>query len=266
VTGEDGGGSRGFALPASFEQAWGRRERPSKGPRPGLSLERIVAAGVAVAKRDGLAAVSMNRVAAEIGSSAMSLYRYIAAKDELLALMIDLAMDVPPPGPDPADGWRPAMAHWAWSAFAAYHRHPWVVRVPITGPPVTPNQIVWMEAGLRSLGGTGLTEDEKLNTMLLVSGYVRNQALMAADFMAAGLDAKDAAENYGRTLARLIDPEQFPAVHAAIASGSLDDEPDPPDADQFAPDQFASMQLSFGLDRILDGVDLLITTRRHPPP
>ena len=64
-------------LPASIEAAWGLRERPHRGPKPGLSLARIVEAGVQVAEAEGLAAVSMSRVAAELGAAPMSLYRYV---------------------------------------------------------------------------------------------------------------------------------------------------------------------------------------------
>ena len=89
-------------LPASIEAAWGLRERPARGPKPGLSLERIVAAAVELAAAEGLAAVSMSRVARALGSSPMSLYRYVTAKDELLALMVDAALaDTPAP---PASG------------------------------------------------------------------------------------------------------------------------------------------------------------------
>ena len=95
----------GAGLPASIEAAWGVRTRPSKGPRPTLSLERIVAAAVRVAAADGLAAVSMSRVAAELGVSTMSLYRYVGSKAELLALMVDVPYE-PPPRPEPGEGWR----------------------------------------------------------------------------------------------------------------------------------------------------------------
>jgi len=246
------------ALPASIEYAWGLRGRPGKGPRPGLSLDRIVEAAITVAGRDGLDAVSMSRVAAELGSAAMSLYRYIASKDELLALMVDTAMGEPAPGPTAEQGWRAGLAHWARSAFDAYRRRRWIVRVPITAPPITPNQIVWMEAGLVCLRDTGLTEPEKLSTILLVSGYVRSQAVMEVDFaeaVLAGADPVELAATYGRTLSRLIDPERFPAVHAAIASGSLDDEPDHAQAD------FTADELAFGLERILDGLEVLISSR-----
>jgi hypothetical protein len=76
-------GQEEIPMPASLAAAWGRRERPSRGPRPGLSLDRIADAGVRVAQTEGLAAVSMARVAQELGTSTMSLYRYVASKDEL---------------------------------------------------------------------------------------------------------------------------------------------------------------------------------------
>src|SRR6266511_609170 len=89
----------GTGLPASLEAAWGLRARPSKGPKRGLSLERIVEAAVKVAASDGLEAVSMGRVAGDLGVSTMSLYRYVAAKDELLALMVDATAASPPAAP-----------------------------------------------------------------------------------------------------------------------------------------------------------------------
>src|SRR5689334_7765306 len=156
----------GTGLPASIEQAWGVRQRPTKGPKRGLSLERIVDAAVKIAGSDGLAAVSMSRVAADLGASTMSLYRYVAAKDELLALMLDAATGAPPDVPVPGEDWRAGLARWAWAERAALHRHPWAVRVPLTGPPATPNQIAWLERGLRCLRDTGLAEGEKLGVVI----------------------------------------------------------------------------------------------------
>jgi len=237
-------------LPASIEAAWGRRERPSKGPRPGLSLERIVDAAVRVAASDGLAAVSMSRVAAELDASTMSLYRYVAAKDELLALMGDAVMaDAAAAPPQPDEGWRTGLSRWAWAYHAVLGRHPWVVRIPISAPPVTPNVTLWLERGLGTLRDTGLTEPEKLSLMLLVSGYVRNDATVAADLRIAA--EQQIMPRWGEVLARLTDPERFPALHAALASEAFaqDDDPD---------DEFA-----FGLERILDGIAALIRTRER---
>ena len=233
-------------LPASIEEAWGVRRRPRKGPKPGLDLERIVAAAVKVAAAEGIEAVSMSRVATELGSSAMSLYRYVAAKDELLALMVDAAFDEPV-APAPADeGWRAGMARWAWTYHDALRRHPWVLGVPISGPPVTPNQTAWMEDGLRALAGTGLAEGEKLSVILLVSGYVRNEATLSAQLAAAAGPIMPA---WSRQLTRLTDAERFPALHAALASGVFDQDDDPDD------------EFTFGLERVLDGIEALVRRR-----
>jgi AcrR family transcriptional regulator len=247
----------GTGLPASIEAAWGVRGRPNKGPRPALTLERIVAAAVRVAAADGLAAVSMSRVAADLGVSTMSLYRYVAAKDELLALMSDLAWETPPARRGPEESWRDGLSRWAWTERAVIRRNPWVLRIPISGPPVTPNAIAWLEVGLDCLRDTGVEEGEKLSVILLLTGFVRNQAMLEADIAAAQAAGTTPPEpellaSYGRLLARLTDPERFPALHAVIASGVFDHPGDGNGDDDFV----------FGLERVLDGIEALIDKRR----
>jgi AcrR family transcriptional regulator len=244
----------GTGIPASIEAAWGLRERPTKGPRRGLSLERIVDAAVNVAGSEGLGAVSMSRVATELGASTMSLYRYVAAKDELLALMVDAAYGEPPAERAPDEGWREGLSRWSWAELAALRRHPWVLRVPFTAPPVAPNNIAWLEVGLRALRGTGLTEQEKMSTILLLSGFVRNWASLIGDLVEAarstGSTVDEAMAGYGRTLAKLIDTERFPELSVVIAAGALDDDDEPDDA-----------EFIFGLERILDGIEVLVRAR-----
>jgi AcrR family transcriptional regulator len=241
-------------LPAGVAAAWGLRGRPHKGPRPGLSLERIVAAAVRVADAEGLAAVSMSRVAAELGTAPMSLYRYVSAKDELLALMVDAAYGPPPGGESGADsGWRAGLSRWAWAMRAGIQRHPWVLRIPISGLPTLPNEVAWFEEGLRCLQDTGLEEAEKASAILLVSGYVRNAASIDADIEAAvrtsGKTPDEWMSSYARTLTALADPQRFPALTKFIAAGVFD-RADPPDE-----------EFTFGLDRVLDGLGVLIRTR-----
>lgn len=240
-------------LPASIELAWGRRERPVKGPKRGLSLERIVDAGVNVAVAEGLTAVSIGRVAKELGSSPMALYRYIGAKHELLALMLDAACGTPP---DPAgsgpDGWRAGLATWAWELLNVWRRHPWGLAVPLKGMPLTPNQIAWMEAGLACMRGTGLRPRQKLSVMLLVMGFVRNDATMNVQLAEVTQrppeQRPETVAEYGRVLGMLIDEEHFPELSEVLTAGVMETD-DPPD------DEFA-----FGLDRLLDGVAALIET------
>jgi AcrR family transcriptional regulator len=240
-------------LPASIEAAWGVRRAPTRGPKRGLRLPAIVEAGIEVARRDGLEAVSMARVAGELGVATMSLYRYVAAKDELLTLMVDAALGPPPPRPSD-ESWREGLERWAWGVLARYREHPWVLRIPIREPPKTPNQIAWLEDGLRSLADTGLAEQEKASVVLLLSGFVLNDATLAANFEEAARSSErpDPMAGYGGLLARLTDPERFPALHAVIAAGVFD-AGDPPEE-----------EFRFGLERILDGVAALVRARARP--
>ena len=237
-------------LPASIEEAWGLRGRPKRGPKPGLGLDQIVGAAVHVAASEGLAAVSMSRIARELGSAPMSLYRYVTAKDELLALMVDAVLG-PVPAPEEGEDWRAGLSRWAWGYHATLRKHPWVLRIPISGPAITPNQTAWLEDGLRSLRDTGLAEGEKLSVMLLLSGYVRNDATLMADIGAgaAAAGTEEVMPAWAGQLRRLTDPERFPALHAALASEAFTRDDDPDD------------EFTFGLERLLDGVDALV--RRH---
>jgi AcrR family transcriptional regulator len=238
-------------LTTGVQAAWGRKERPGRGPKPELTLERIVAAGVALADAEGIQAVSMSKVAAALGSGAMSLYRYVSGKDELLILMVDAAYGPSPERPAEPSGWRAGLTWWARTQLEAMNHHPWAVRVPLPGPPLTPNIVRFLEHGLQCLRGTPLTETEKMSVILLVSGYARNEASVTADLdetFLAGATPQQAMSRYGRLLTELTDERDFPELHTVIASGFFDAQDDPPDA-----------EFLFGLERILDGIDLLIT-------
>jgi AcrR family transcriptional regulator len=238
-------------LPPSIELAWGLRDPGTRGPKRGLTLDRIVAAGITVAQTEGLPALSMARVAAELGVGTMSLYRYVAAKDELLTLMVDTALGLPPPAPEGGEDWRLGLTRWAIGVRDAYRRNPWGLRVPISAPPLGPNNVAWLDNALAALEGSPLSEQEKLSTVLLISGFVRNDATLTADFAAAG--EGPVMPGYGEVLRHLTDAAHFPALHRAIDSGALDDEDD------------IDAEFSFGLARILDGTEALIR-RTVPPP
>jgi AcrR family transcriptional regulator len=239
------------AIPPVLQLAWGLRDAGSRGPKRGLTLARIVAAGIKVAHTDGVGALSMARIAGELGVGTMSLYRYVAAKDELLNLMVDTALGGPPP-PAPGEDWRAGLRRWALGVWEAYRRQPWVLRVPISGPPYGPNNVAWLDNGLAALANTPLAEADKASTVLLLSGFVRNVATLSADF-AAGSAGEAVMPGYGTVLTQLTTAEQFPALHRAIASGVFDD------------DDEIEVELEFGLERILDGVAVLIT-RTGPEP
>ncbi|MFB6522648.1 TetR/AcrR family transcriptional regulator [Streptomyces sp. NPDC056401] len=245
----------GTGLPASLAMAWGLRERPGKGPRPTLTLQRIVDAAVALAAGEGMDAVSMGRVAKELGVSTMSLYRYVTAKEELYILMADAGVGTPP-APSGASDWRELLSEWAYAQRAVLMANSWIVRIPLTGAPVSPNQLAWMERGLAAMAGTALREGEKVSAIILIGGLVRNEATMVADMMDAivksGVAPDQVLGRYVRTLRLMTGPDTHPAVTRLLESDAFSgaDEPD--------------FQFRFGLDRILDGLAALISERSTP--
>jgi AcrR family transcriptional regulator len=194
----------------------------------------------------------MPRVAKELGTAPMSLYRHVDGKDALLALMKDAAL-----GPAPAGlaegGWREGLDDWARRFLAAHRTSMWAVRIPIVGLPVMPNELAWIELALRSLASTGLTQTERMSVLMLVSGYVRATAELEIEVGAAVSSrfssADDLMASYTGLLRRLTDPERFPAFTAVLEAGVLD-KADAPD-----------VEFDFGLNRILDGIQTLISTR-----
>jgi AcrR family transcriptional regulator len=229
---------------SSAELLWGEPERPSRGPKPGLSLDGIVRAAIKIADAEGLDAVSMQRVAAEFGFTTMSLYRYVPGKSELIDLMIDAAAG---PAPDLSaipGGWRPKLAEWARRTWVFFGEHPWFLGAAMQRI-MGPNQLGWLEAAVAALSGHGLVGQELLEAVLVVNGQVRSMAPFAASPDSAG---------WTGALGDLLraHSERFPALSAAIADGA------------FAVDEDDD-SLEFGLERVLDGIEVLIRQRTEGP-
>jgi AcrR family transcriptional regulator len=237
-------------LPKSIAAAWGVRDQPRKGPKPALTVDRIVEAAIRVADTDGLDAVSMGRVAAEAGTAPMSLYRHVANKDELIDLMVDAAWGAIATDPVPTEDWRAGLTRRAWEMRRAAQRHPWVVKVPLRSLPVLPNQVAWFDSTLTCLRDTGLSEVRKASVIMLLAGYVRNLANTEADIMAAmlasGQSPLEWMAGWAAMIKEVADRDRYPALAAFMDAGvfETDDEPD---------DEFI-----FGLNRILDGIEALI--------
>src|SRR4051812_32019861 len=233
-------------VPPALQAAWGMREKPNKGPKPTLSVDRIVAAALTVARAEGYPAVSMSRVAGELKTSAMSLYRYVASKDELAVLMMEAAVAEPPPPRAGGETWRAAVERWAHAMFAMFGAEPWFLQVPVAAPPATPRQLAWMETGLAALDGTALPEAEKLSLLLLVNGYIRNEALLRSQMTVAarsdGRTVDAVITEFSGLMRHLVQADRFPLLRRAIEAGAMDTPNDPEE------------DFAFGLARILDGL------------
>jgi AcrR family transcriptional regulator len=237
-------------IPRALRVLWGYEERPPRGPQQALSLERIVEAAIALADTEGLAALSMARLAERLGCGTMSLYRHVANKDELYVFMMDAA-----PGPPPdigAGDWRAGLEQWARALQAVYYRHPWILQVSTGRPPIEPGQLGWLDRGLGALAGTGLTARQRISVAMLVLNYVRGEAQIMAVLMKGGpgpdFDTMEAQADYGRLLARFVQADRFPALAEIAAAGVFEPEPD----------AGLSADFDFGLARILDGIEALI--------
>jgi AcrR family transcriptional regulator len=253
---EDPSAGAGAGLPPGVQLLWGLREAGRRGPKPSLTLDEIVSAAMEVADAEGLAAVSMARLAKQVGSSTMALYRYVANKDELLLLMSDAGIDDPPVLPAAArgpDGWRDGLEVWANAVRRIWAARPWLLQIPVNGPPAGPRNLAWLEAGLTGLAGTGLTSGERMDVVLTLSTYLRGEAMLTTDLrLAATTDPESHDLDYGGPLARLIDPERFPELAAIVSEGPFG-APNPDDDDE----------VEVGLQVVLDGIGHRIAARRR---
>ncbi|WP_433504697.1 TetR/AcrR family transcriptional regulator C-terminal domain-containing protein [Pseudonocardia halophobica] len=146
-------------------------------PEPELGRGRILRAAIRIADAEGIDALSMRRVAAELGTGAMSLYRHVPGKEELLLLMRDAAFGEFPLPSVPPPGWRAQLEVSLRSLWALYRRHPWVARTTsMTRPYAGPNQMPYSEWNLRALTGLGLDDPTIFRLHLALFGYVHGSA------------------------------------------------------------------------------------------
>jgi AcrR family transcriptional regulator len=234
-------------LPASLRRLWGL-DRERAGSTRRLSLDRVVAAAIELADTEGLPALSMARLADRLGSKPMSLYRHVDSKDDLLAFMTDAASRQPGPPEQIAPDWRTGLRRWANELMAIYRRHPWILHLPITGPPLEPGQLAWLESGLRAQQDTALTPAEKLLVVLALLGYIRGQAALYIGLAQAAPASK---LSYGAALDQLVDENSFPALTELLQAGVFDADPASGEPDE---------SFMFGLELLLDGVQALVDT------
>ncbi|WP_214401885.1 TetR/AcrR family transcriptional regulator [Pseudonocardia lacus] len=233
-------------LPDEIALLWGRRESARRGPKAMLSVDEIVRAAVTVADADGLAAVSMAKVAAELGKSTMALYRHVRSKDELLMLMGDAALADPPDlsGMD----WRTGLTTWALSILATLHEHGWFAQLPVNGPPIGPNNLAWFDSALGALTDTPLAELQKVGIVQNLITFVHGEMRLGRDLQRSyDRDPDRFGPDYGRALAELIDPVRFPALSRVVSSGAFSG---PEMIGQDLEEDFR-----FGLELYLDGVE-----------
>lgn len=231
---------------------WGTTHpAPNRGPRPKLTVEQIIQAGIHVADADGLENLSMRRVAEHLNVGTMSLYTYVPGRAELLHLMLDRAMGETPPLPE-GTGWREALRTYTRMSRDLAIRHPWTVHA--SGPGLLlmgPNTTTRSEAVYAALAPLDLTAREKFAIASTLDGYVRGLSQSAADVEAdtrtTGIDYEKWWADATPHLEHLVTRERFPHLNDMWETGVFDE---PPEA-----------AFDFGLERILDGIQHYLGTR-----
>ncbi|GIO36704.1 TetR family transcriptional regulator [Paenibacillus antibioticophila] len=239
-------------MPHGVAIAWGLVKEPQRGPKRELSIQKIVDSAIAIADEDGLAAVSMSRVAASLGHTAMSLYRYIPSKDDLLLLMQEAVYELKPPEHIDSADWRDNMKYFVRSTISVFRNHPWITDIPVSVVPITPNTLRIVDWTLQGLSGFEIGPNFKTGIILLLSNYARacGQLLvdMSRTFQTGKSFGEFTGEDYGNILKELASEEQFPNLHPLLMSGdNSSDDNGMEDLNQ---------EFDFGLELILDGIEL----------
>jgi AcrR family transcriptional regulator len=241
--------------------------RTGPGPKPGLSVDAIVAAAIAVADTDGLAGLSMRAVAECLGVTTMALYTYVPGKDELVDVMYDGAHAELPVGYDLGQGWRAAVTSWASDLLGCYLQHPWVLQVSFARPVLGPNEQAAVEALARILRRAGLPAAVARRAVSLLFYVARGtaQAVAESRLAAAAVGVSEQAWWSRRTGAlRQVAPDfaqRFPdsAWLAGASAGAARRRDDP------TPylEREAMAAFSVGLTVLLDGIQTAMAPDRR---
>lgn len=189
-----------MTAPGSSDVIWMRREHAATGRPAGHSRAEISAAAVAIADREGVDAVSMRRVAAELGTGAASLYRYLQARGDLLDLMID-ATGAEYAFAAPTGDWLADLLDIGEQARTIMRRHPWLPPLIITRPVLGPNGLVLLEHVLEALASHPASTAAKLEAFALLNAAT---ALFILGELGGGRDRQQRNAGY---------------LHHALASG-----------------------------------------------
>ncbi|MEN2417812.1 TetR/AcrR family transcriptional regulator C-terminal domain-containing protein [Streptomyces rimosus] len=187
----------------------------ARGERAGLSRQRVLDAALALVDRDGLAALSMRRLGADLGVEAMTLYHYVPNKDALLDGLVERVFEQA--APLTADGarWRPALERYAGSLRRTLLRHPAVLPLAMSRPAVTPQTLGAVESGLRMLRDAGFPLGRALDVLNALTVFVIGHAAVEAATARVNEQGAPGSTAY---LAQL-DTDRFPLLVEAGRGG-----------------------------------------------
>lgn len=231
--------------PRGVNSAHAEKPTPGRGPKPSLSAGRIARAAILLADQDGLASLTMQKIAREVGLTTMALYRYFPGKADVVALMIDSVADSPPHFGSPALLWHTRLKRWAQRCLTIYRDHPWFLEATTARQnPMGPNELSWMEAALAMLAESGLGSKERHHAFVAIIGHVRGYATFQQIRERSGA-GKESVQELSQWL--LPQASRYPVLLDVLRSGAFSER--------------NGAAFDFGLDCILDGIRVRLSRR-----
>jgi AcrR family transcriptional regulator len=221
---------------------WARPERGARGPRPAYDRASIARAAIRIADADGIDAVSIRRVAAEIGAAPTALYRYLDRKDELFDLMVDAVIGERE-HPELTGDWRTDLRTMAVEVRKASLAHRWLVPVSAGRATLGPNSLYWMERTLGLFDGYDLSADEILLNLEVLTSFITGHLLGELSEAQSNRDRESWLAEQGAYGDALATGDEFPRMRRIMVEAQLPHAPDRLDR------SFAA-----GVERVLDGI------------
>ena len=233
---------------------WERLQQAT-GARLALSRDQIVRAAMAIADAEGAHAISMRRIAAELGSTAMALYRHVFSKDDLLDLMLDAVFGEIALPERPSGDWRADLRAFAYESRAVLKRHAWVLPLLVSRPTLGPSYLRWFEFSLACVTNRGLDIATTAQVVGVLTGYVA----------AAASYERAEEENTRRIGLTEADKRAIvtPYIQGVIASGRY------PNFARFFSEQVSldpEQSFAFGVECVLDGIAAQLAKRKGKRP
>lgn len=219
-----------------------KRPTPNPESRTPLNRERVLRAAVVLADEEGIEALKMRELGLRLGVEAMSLYRHIANRDDILDGMVDLVVseiDLP----EDTVGWREAMRRRAISAQAVYSRHPWASALMDSRTSSGPARLQYFDWVLGTLREAGFTQEMTARAISVLDSYVYGFGRQQLN-MSAGPDVKP--EEVAEAFLKAIPADEYPNLRKMVVEYAMNAGRD------------ESADFEFGLNLILDGLERLL--------
>jgi len=220
----------------------------SRGPKQRVSVDAVVDTAIEIADEEGMEALSMRRIAERLGLKPMSVYTYVPGKAELIDLMVDRVAGEQPL-PEAGGSLRERLEQVARLAWNEYLRHPWLLAIDTSRPPLGPNVSDRWEWSLRAIEGLGLSDLDMDQVITLVTGFVAAPARAYVDAERLYRTSTESDEEWwarnAPVLEQIMDPARYP-VSGRVGSAA---------SEEFGAAADPERAFEFGLARVIDGIE-----------